>query len=273
MRLKFWGVRGSTPTPQQENLRYGGNTPCVEFRSEGGCLLIVDCGTGLRALGNALIEEFGRRPIRANILISHYHWDHIQGLPFFKPLYAKSNEFHLHSLPVAQASLEKALRGQMAVPYFPVGMGTMLSRWKFTEIKPSPFCVEDFTIYYRRINHPQGCLSFRIEGNGKSAVYATDHEPDDAESDRNIRDLARGADVLIYDSQFSREQLGGEKKGWGHSSWEEGVRVSKEAGVKQLILFHFDPDSNDDAVDRLEQSARAQFPNSRAAFEGMEIAL
>ncbi len=273
MRIKFWGVRGSTPTPQRENLRYGGNTPCVEFRSDGGALIIVDCGTGLRTFGKALIEEFGKRPIRAHVLISHYHWDHIQGLPFFRPLYEKGNEFHFHSLPVPKASLENTLKGQMMDPYFPVGMTTMRSKWTFVEIKNSPFTLEDFTVQFRRINHPQGCLSFRIENNAKSVVYATDNEPGDPESDRNIRELARGADVLIYDSQYTRKQLGKEKKGWGHSSWEEGVEVCKEAGVKRFILFHFDPDSSDKDIDRIQKGARAQFRNSRAAIEGMEITL
>ena len=147
MRLKFWGVRGSTPTPQPENLRYGGNTPCVEIRSDAGCLLIVDCGTGLRTLGKALIEEFGGRPMQAHILISHYHWDHIQGVPFFKPLYEKANEFHFHSLPITETSLEQTIKGQMTEPYFPVDMRTMLSRWKFTGIEQSPFSIEDFMIH------------------------------------------------------------------------------------------------------------------------------
>jgi len=273
MRLKFWGVRGSIPTPQPENLRYGGNTPCLEFRSDAGALLIVDCGTGIRMLGKALVEEFGSRPIRAHVLISHYHWDHIQGLPFFLPLYHKANEFRFHSFDLPQASLEKTLQGQMANPYFPVDMGAMPAVRGFAEITESPLKINDFTVLSRRINHPQGCLSFRIENRANSVVYATDNEPGEASSDRTIRDLARGADILIYDSQYSREQLGKEKKGWGHSTWEEGVRVCQDAGVKELVLFHHDPDSNDQVIDKIQESARARFPNSRAAFEGLEITL
>ena len=177
MRLKFWGVRGSTPTPQLENLRYGGNTPCVEFRSAAGNLLIVDCGSGLRMLGKALAKEFGSRPIQAHVLLSHYHWDHIQGLPFFAPLYEKANEFHFHSYRLPGASVEEALEGQMTDPYFPVDMIAMLAKRKFSEIQESPLHVGDFTVHARRVNHPQGCLSFRIENNGKAVLYATDYEP------------------------------------------------------------------------------------------------
>lgn len=273
MRLKFWGVRGSTPTPQVENLRYGGNTPCLEVRSDAGTLLIVDCGSGLRMLGKALAKEFGDRPIQAHVLLSHFHWDHIQGLPFFVPLYQKTNEFHFHSFHLPQASLEQALQGQMADPYFPVDMSAMLAQRSFSEIKEAPFEIHDFAIQARGINHPQGCLSFRVENNGKTMVYATDHEPGDPTSDRIVRELARGADLLIYDSQYTREQLGTEKKGWGHSTWEEGVRVCQEAGVKQLVLFHHDPDSDDRTIDHLQEIARARFPNSHAAYEGMEIIL
>ena len=162
---------------------------------------------------------------------------------------------------------------QMADPYFPVDMRTMRSRWKFTGIEETPFKIDDFLVHYRRLNHPQGCLSFRVDNRGKSVVYATDNEPGDARADRNLRELARGADVLIYDSQFSQDDLGAEKKGWGHSSWEEGVAICKQVGVKQFILFHHDPDSSDSDVDTLQKKARARFPRSRAAFEGMTLKL
>lgn len=273
MRVKFWGVRGSTPTPQVDNLRYGGNTPCLEFRSDGGSLLIVDCGSGLRVLGKALAKEYGGRPIRAHVLLSHYHWDHIQGLPFFEPLYNKANQFHFYSYRLPGASVEEALEGQMAYPYFPVDMTAMHALRTFTEIEQGPIQLDDFSIRARRINHPQGCLTFRIENNGKAVHYATDHEPGEAASDRAVRELARGADLLIYDSQYSSDQVRGAKRGWGHSTWEEGVSVCQDAGVKEFILFHHDPDRNDDAVDELQKIARVRFPNSRAAFEGMEIVL
>jgi phosphoribosyl 1,2-cyclic phosphodiesterase len=272
MRLKFWGVRGSTPTPQLENLRYGGNTPCVEFRSDAGKLLIVDCGTGLRMLGRALLEEFGSRPIRADILISHFHWDHIQGLPFFIPLYNNDNQFNIYSYH-SRGGLEQILGGQMTNPYFPVDMNAMHAKRQLTEIGATTLHLGDFRVQARLVNHPQGCLSFRVESNGKTAVYATDNEPGDPESDRTLRELCRDADLLIYDAQYSRAQLTSEKRGWGHSSWEDGIEICKQSGVKKFVLFHHDPDSDDRTVDRFQQEARGRFADSCAAFEVMEINL
>ncbi len=273
MRLKFWGVRGSTPTPQQENLRYGGNTPCLEVRSDQGDLLILDCGSGLRMLGRALLKEYAGRPIRAHVLISHFHWDHIQGLPFFQPLYGQTNHFHFHSFRPPFASLEETLGGQMSNPYFPVDMAAMLASQEFTEIPEGRSQLGEFVVEARFVNHPQRSLAFRIESHGKSLVYATDNEPGQADTDRSVRDLARRAEILIYDCQYTRAQLDNEKRGWGHSSWEEGVAICQEVGVKQFILFHHDPDSDDDTIDRLQALAQSRFPNSRAAFEGMEIQL
>jgi phosphoribosyl 1,2-cyclic phosphodiesterase len=273
MRLRFWGVRGSTPTPQPENLRYGGNTPCLEFRSDAGSLLISDCGSGLRMLGKSLMKEFAGRPIRANILVTHFHWDHIQGLPFFVPLYNKANEFQFYSYHPYEASLEDIIAGQMTNPYFPVDMNAMQAKRGYTEVASEPFQLDDFRIQPARINHPQGCLAYRVENNGKAVVIATDNEPGDPECDRTLREIARGADILIYDSQYDHAQLQREKKGWGHSSWEDGIEVCEEAGVKELILFHHDPDSDDPTIDEIQRRARARFPNTRAAFEVLEINL
>ncbi|HTS70357.1 MAG TPA: MBL fold metallo-hydrolase, partial [Terriglobia bacterium] len=244
MRLRFWGVRGSTPTPQPENLRYGGNTPCLELRSESGSLLIADCGSGVRLLGNAWMKEFAGRPIRANILITHFHWDHIQGIPFFVPLYNPANAFNFYSFQPHGAKLEETLGGQMTHPYFPVNMSAMRAKRTYTAVDTEAFELDDFHIQPARINHPQGCLCYRIENQGKAVVLATDNEPGNAECDLALRNLCRGADVLIYDSQYQRSQVEREKKGWGHSSWDEGVNISIECGVKQLILFHHDPDSD-----------------------------
>jgi len=220
-----------------------------------------------------LMKEFGDRPISANILITHFHWDHIQGLPFFVPLYNQANQFHIYSYRPHESSLEHTLGGQMVNPYFPVDMNAMRARRSYTEVASEPFELDDFRIRPARINHPQGCLCFRIENDGKAIVLATDNEPGNPETDRTLREICRGADIMIYDSQYERAQLEHEKKGWGHSTWEEGVEVCQECGVKELILFHHDPDSDDWAIDDLQERARARFPNCRAAFEGLEIKL
>jgi len=171
-------------------------------------------------LGRALMKEFGNRPIHAHILISHFHWDHIQGLPFFSPLYQEGNEFHMHSFHLQEASLELTLGGQMSNPYFPVDMNAMRAKRLYSEIGQGVFEFNDFRVRVGRIHHPQGCLCFRIENDGKTVVYATDNEPGDPQSDRTIRELSRGADILIYDSQYTRAEIEKEKKGWGHSTWE-----------------------------------------------------
>jgi len=273
MRVRFWGVRGSIPTPQPENLRYGGNTPCLEFRSDAGSLLIADCGSGIRMLGKSLMKEFADRPIRANILITHFHWDHIQGLPFFVPLYDQANQFHFYADRSHEDALEEILGGQMTQPYFPIDMTAMRSKRSYTEVSADVLLLDDFRARPARLNHPQGCLCYRIENNGKSVVFATDTEPGNSQSDHALRELCRGADLLIYDSQYEPFQLENEKKGWGHSTWDEGVNVCLESGVNQLILFHHDPDSDDRTIDALQERARARFPNTRAAFEVMDITL
>jgi phosphoribosyl 1,2-cyclic phosphodiesterase len=224
-------------------------------------------------LGKALMKEYVGRPIHANILISHFHWDHIQGLPFFVPLYNRANQFHVYSYHPRGSTLEETLGGQMTNPYFPVDMTAMGAKRMYTEIGADALELDDFRIRSGMVNHPQGCLSFRIENNGKSVVYATDNEPGNARADKTLREISRGADILIYDSQYTRFQIDNDKKGWGHSTWEEGVSVCQESGVKQLILFHHDPDSDDRAVDQLQELAQARFPNTRAAFEVMEIVL
>lgn len=272
MILRFWGVRGSTPTPVPENLKYGGNTPCIELRADGD-LFILDCGTGLRLLGNSLRREFGRRPIRAHVFLSHYHWDHIQGIPFFTPLYDRRNSFVFYSFRSPETDVQRALEHQMNNPYFPVDMRAMHAKRTFREIEEQSGRFGNLLVTTRRLNHPQGCLGFRIEYDGRTIVYATDNEPGDPRGDQNVRALAEGADVLIHDSQYTPHEYRHGKKSWGHSTWEEGVKIAREARVKKLVLFHHDPDHDDKQIDAIVHQARRRFPNSVGAREGLALSL
>ncbi|HEY6770258.1 MAG TPA: MBL fold metallo-hydrolase [Candidatus Sulfotelmatobacter sp.] len=272
MRIKFWGVRGSTPTPQAENMRYGGNTSCVELRI-GERIYIFDCGTGLRVLGHQLESEFGARPVSAHIFVSHFHWDHIQGIPFFRPLYNSASQFSFHSSSRTR-SLKKVMAEQMASPYFPVNFSEMGARQDFYEIEDGLLDIEDgVKLRTTWLNHPQGCLGFRLETKEGVFVYATDNEPGDVGFDKAVRKLAEGADVLIYDAQYLPEEYEARRRGWGHSHWREAVNVVMESGAKELILFHHDPDHTDVVIDKLVLEARNYYPKVRAASEGMEIRL
>jgi phosphoribosyl 1,2-cyclic phosphodiesterase len=271
MRIKFWGVRGSTPTPQAENLRYGGNTACVEVRL-GNTRYIFDCGTGLRNLGNRLQEQCDGKPVFAHVFVSHFHWDHIQGIPFFRPLYdSADNRFIFHSSNRTR-SLQRVMQELMASPYFPVDTSEMKARRDFYEIEEGTFSPsDDLQIETLWLNHPQGCLGFRLETKDGVLVYATDNEPGDQLFDKNVRKLAAGADVLIYDAQYLPDEYAACKRGWGHSHWREAVNVVLESGAQELVLFHHDPGHDDACLDSVVNKARDYYPRVRAAAEGMEI--
>src|SRR6201997_2040437 len=211
-KLSFWGVRGSTPTVDPSTWRFGGNTPCLELIAPDGTQFILDCGTGLRMLGNrGTSPSSGSSTADTHILVTHYHWDHIQGIPFFAPLYAQKNEFHFYSFRskfLGRDSLKQVFEAQMAVPYFPVDLSAMSAKRKFKEIDGGDsFKVGENKITAYCLNHPQGCLGFRIETPAGIVAYATDNEPGDAKLDVSLRELAAGADIFINDAQFTPEQL------------------------------------------------------------------
>jgi phosphoribosyl 1,2-cyclic phosphodiesterase len=273
MTVRFWGVRGSIPTPEIQKLRYGGNTACVEVRLANGTLIVLDCGTGIIKLGRRLLSEFGGSPIRGSIFLTHFHWDHIQGIPFFEPLYREGNTFYFYCSGVNGFDYREAVEGQMAAPHFPVEADGARSVRHYHDLRWEPINLNGAIIKSAPLNHPQGCAGYRIEADRSVLAFATDTEPGSAVHDRAVRSLAKEADVLIYDAQYSPEQLNRAKKGWGHSSWQEGVRIARECGVKQLYLFHHDPGSDDDAVDRFVERAHQEIPNVVAAAEGGEIRL
>src|SRR6266576_3499923 len=270
-KLSFWGVRGSTPTVDPATWRYGGNTPCLELIAPDGTQIILDCGTGLRMLGSRWGAPSGGKTPETHILVTHYHWDHIQGIPFFSPFYVENNEFQFYSFRskfLGRDSLKQVFEAQMAVPYFPVDMSAMSAKRKFKEVGGGDtFRIGENEITAHWLNHPQGCLGFRIETPAGIVAYATDNEPGDPKLDESLRELAAGADIFINDAQFTPEQLGTTRKGWGHSSWLEGVKVARQIGAKTLVLFHHDPDSADRMVDSMLWQVFLKYAAMTEAYE------
>ena len=227
-------------------------------------------------LGNRWAAESGEKSIDADVFVTHFHWDHIQGIPFFTPLYSAQNKFRFYSFRsefVGPGSLQRVFEAQMARPYFPVNLNELSSKRDFNELTGGDkFAIRDTRVTARWLNHPQGCLGFRFDTPAGTIVYATDNEPGAAEYDRELLELADGADVLICDAQYTPLQLQ-TRRGWGHSSWLEGVRTAQAAGVKHLVLFHHDPDSSDISVDSILREAHDNFENVWVAAEGMIISL
>jgi phosphoribosyl 1,2-cyclic phosphodiesterase len=267
LQVKFWGVRGSTPTPVMKNLRYGGNTSCVEVRY-GDQILILDAGSGIRNCGIALTAERPPEALNIDVVLTHFHWDHIQGIPFFLPLFLEHSQLHFFT-SVALGPLRERLEGQMAQPYFPVGLERLRAPRTFSEVNGS-MQRGDLRITLFPLNHPQGATGYRIDSPAGSVVYATDVEHGDKELDGVLREHAEGADVLIQDAQFTPEEYS-RFRGWGHGTWLEATKVAQDAKVGQLILFHHDPSRNDSQNDILQENARRCFENTNAAAEGCSI--
>ncbi|MEZ5400183.1 MAG: MBL fold metallo-hydrolase [Bryobacteraceae bacterium] len=271
LRVKFWGVRGSIPTPLPTHMGYGGNTSCVELRSSDGTICILDAGSGARVAGQAMLAELGERLPTINVFLSHYHWDHIQGIPFFAPLYGAQHRVEFRAAGQL-GRVRDLLWGQMVKPYFPVNLGDLLATHSFAEMDTAPVTVGQITVHPFALHHPQGCYGFRVECGGKVFVYASDHEPGDAAADRRLREFAESADVLVCDSQYTPEEYD-QRRGWGHGTWLESTRVARDANAGQLVLFHHDPDHDDAFVRRNTLVARREFENTFSAQEGFTIEL
>jgi phosphoribosyl 1,2-cyclic phosphodiesterase len=271
--VRFWGVRGTIPTPGSKTIRFGGNTPCIEVRC-GARLIILDAGSGLREFGNTLLSEM---PIDAVLLLSHLHWDHIQGFPVFGPSFLKGNRLHIYAERKKNDNLKDIMAGQMTYPHFPVPFSEIGIELKFTELEAGDTLkLDDVVIKTAANNHPDGCLSYRIEYRDKVFVYSTDTEHL-SYVDPNLIKQADNADYLVYDSTYTDDEYAGvtgpSRVGWGHSTWTEGVKLCREAMVKNLILYHHDPAHDDDFIADIERQAREVFPNSQAAYEGLTIDL
>jgi len=266
LSVRFLGVRGSLATPGAATAGVGGNTACVEVTA-GDTRIVLDAGSGLRALGESLVA---RGPTETTILLSHLHWDHIQGLPFFVPIYIPGNRIEVVSGPNGVMPLEAALRRQMGAPFFPVEFDEVSTQLRAREVRgQQPFHVGPVRCFAAKLNHPDPVYGYRLEVGELSIVYATDTEHYSC-VDPTLRKLAAGADILIYDAQYTPEEYPA-KVGWGHSTWSAAVELARAAGVKQLVLFHHDPRRTDAQVADLEARARGAFAGTVAAREGLTL--
>ncbi|MBN2467952.1 MAG: MBL fold metallo-hydrolase [Deltaproteobacteria bacterium] len=272
MKVRFWGVRGSIPTPNAEYMQYGGNTPCIEIRATNNTLLILEAGTGIRKLGKKLMDQAYLPHGGINILISHHHWDHIQGFPFFEPAFHDKHKIFVFGAPQTDYRIHTIMEGQMAYPYFPVSLDQMRAKIRFAELKKDCTQVADSLIQTFPLNHPQGANGFRIEADGKIFAYASDTEHRAGQIDKNIVALARDADFLVYDCTYTPEEYE-RKKGWGHSTYREGLAIAHEAGVGRFGVFHHDPEHDDAFMDRIASEVGALSEHALVTREGMEIEL
>jgi phosphoribosyl 1,2-cyclic phosphodiesterase/ActR/RegA family two-component response regulator len=273
--LKFWGVRGSIPTPGPGTVQYGGNTSCVELRS-GGQIIILDAGTGLRQLGRELTREFHNEPLDLNVLLTHTHWDHIQGLPYFQPLYQPKSRIRILGYEGARTGLFKVLSSQMENPNFPVGIKELPSTVEIDELRNLEFELGTVRVQAHFANHPGLCVGYRLTTADGSFAYVPDNEPHHrlqhrpgtgstaaadrqayAETEaRKFTEFLRDVDVLILDAQYDNEEYQ-RHMGWGHGSVDDAVRLAIEAGAKRLFLFHHDPDHDDGKITAMVAEARA----------------
>jgi phosphoribosyl 1,2-cyclic phosphodiesterase len=265
LSVRFLGVRGSIPTPGPLTTA-GGNTSCVEVTA-GDTRIILDAGSGLRTLGD---ERMAHGPHHSTILLSHLHWDHVCGLPFFTPIYVPGHRVEIATGPNGVMSTQDAIRSLFKAPFFPVDFADIANQVSVRELGGNDrFTIGDITITLARLNHPDPVYGFRLEHGGHSIVYATDTEHF-ACVDPTLKKLAAGADILIYDAQYTPDEYP-TKVGWGHSTWQAGAELARTAGVRQLVLFHHDPSRSDVALAAIEAQAQAHLPGTVAAREGLEL--
>ena len=269
--VRFWGVRGSIACPGPATARYGGNTSSIEVRCAGR-LILFDAGTGIRNLGSALLAE---APLDADLFFTHTHFDHVCGLPFFKPFFQPQNSFRLWAGHLGgRMTLHGVMRGLMMAPLFPVPPEVFKARMEYRDfaagatLTPAP----GIRLRTAALNHPDGATGYRIEDGGRSVCYVTDTEHVPGAPDANVLSLIAGADLVIYDCMYTDEEYAKSYVGWGHSTWQEAVRLCRAAKAKRLVVFHHDPDHDDDRLDAIAREVEAAMPGAVLAREGLTLA-
>lgn len=280
IEVTFWGVRGSKPSPGKHTIHFGGNTACVQIQIANR-LIILDAGTGIVELGNYLKATNDQKQgasIKGDIFFSHYHWDHIQGFPFFQPFFQEGNCFSLYGEHKLSMSIEEILAAQMRSPYFPINMKEMKATFSFHEMSNEKTINlgDGISVTAFSVNHPNGCLAYRLDYRSCSVLYCTDTEPMPSHKLEDFYSYIQEIDVLIMDSHFQLEEFHGltdgiSKLGWGHGTWEDSAKLSNDAKVDTLVLFHHMESRTDEELLLIEKKATSIFPKTVAAREGMKL--
>lgn len=272
MRIEFFGVRGSFPAAGKCDSEYGAATPCALLTGTSGESLILDAGTGLRPLGARLASASPSGPLKATLLFTHFHLDHVFGLPFFDLLFLPRAEITFVSWRDPE-ELHEILGRLMTEPLFPVAFDDTPAKKTFLKIGPEGMTLAGLNVRSCPLNHPQGCMAYRFEEGKRSAVFATDTEHPAKGTDARLQGLAADASLLIYDAMYTPEEYAAGRIGWGHSTWEHGVELVKAAGVERLLLSHLNPDHSDRDIEQMRKDAKARFRHTECAAAGLVVKL
>ncbi|MDD8027350.1 MAG: MBL fold metallo-hydrolase [Acidobacteriota bacterium] len=273
MRIEFFGVRGSFPSADRCESRYGAATPCARIESAAGDAVILDAGTGLRMLGTRMAKKAPTEaPLRATILFTHFHLDHVFGLPFFDPLFLPRAEITFISW-LDPEEMHEILGRLMKAPLFPVAFDETPCRKTFLRIGPEGATIGGMRVQRAQLRHPQGCMAYRFEDGKRSAVFATDTEHPEEGIDNRLAELARKASLFVYDAMYTPEEYAQGRKGWGHSTWEQGVELARAARVERLFLSHLNPEHDDRTIGRMRKAAKIRFRPTECAAAGLVVKL
>lgn len=265
MNLEFWGIRGTVPVWGQDKKRYGGHTLCSFITSDGKDIIIIDAGTGIMELGNKLLKHAGSGQLHVHLLLTHFHLDHIMGMPFFPLLYHQNSMITFYS-PADTKEMEGYLSGLMRGKYFPVDFMSTSSQKEYIQVSKDGFRIGDVQIMAHDLNHPQGSVAYKFYHQDETVILATDTEHPEVGVDQELAAFCSGADILVYDAMFTPEEYA-DRKGWGHSTWLAGSLLAEKAEVKTLYLSHLSPDHSDQQIDTILESAQKEFPQSLIPVE------